>query len=89
MLNYVAPVNDSGRTLGQDRLSATEQFLVGNPPTASHEHRDAGRNSDDLVVVVWVIGGVGLDDVCAKFDCLANKGHDLAHVAIDAVTTGA
>ena len=66
----------------QHGARALEHLLVRHAPAAAHEHRDAGRG-DDAVVVAQVVGRVGLDDVGAELGGLAHERDDVLGVAVD------
>ena len=80
VLDDVAPVDDPGRALLEQRVRALEDLLVGDPPAAADQQRDA-RDRDDAVVVGEVVGRVGLDDVGAELDRLADDAADAVDVA--------
>ena len=62
------------------RISSSD----ARPPPRTSTGTRAGR-LDDAPVVVEVVGRVGLDDVRAQLDGLADERHDRVRVAVDAV----
>ena len=80
VLDHVAAVDDPGRALLEHGVRALEDLLVGDAAAAAHEQRHA-RDGDDAVVVGEVVGGVGLDDVGAELDRLADEAADAVDVA--------
>ena len=73
VLDDVAPVDDSGRALLEDGLGAAQDLLVGSAPPAPHEHRHAACRFHDPTVFAELVCGVGLDDVGAQLDRLADE----------------
>jgi hypothetical protein len=88
VLNDVATVNDAGGALLDEFFGAFEDFLVGRFATAAHEDGDAAGDLDDFVVNGNVVGGIGLDDVGAEFNGLADERENFFEVAIDHVAAG-
>lgn len=88
VLDDVSSVDNAGSALFHESLGTFEDFLVGGLATATDEDGDASADLDDLVVVGYVIGGIGLDDVSTEFNGLADEGEDLVEIAIDHVAAG-
>ncbi len=80
MLDHVAAVDDPGRALLEHGLRALEDLLVADAAAAAQQQRHA-RDRGHAVVLGEVVGGVGLDDVGAELDRLADEAHDAVDVA--------
>ena len=80
MLDDVAAVDDARGALLEHGVGALEDLLVGDAAAAAQQQRDAG-DLDDAVVLGDVVGRVGLDDVGAELDRLADEAHDAVDVA--------
>ena len=72
----------------QESLRAFEDFTVTDTPTATNKDGNAAGDFDDFVIEAHVVGGIGLDDVCPKFDGLADKVGNLGKVSVDHITSG-
>ena len=88
VLDDVATIDDAGGALGDERGGAGEDFGFGGFAAAAHEDGNAAGGLDDFVVDRDVVGGVGLDDVGAEFDGLADERDDFGRVAVDHVAAG-
>src|SRR3546814_20619021 len=85
MLDDVAAVDDAAGALGQHGLRALEEGAVIDPSAAAHENGGGGGSLDVEMVVVDVVGGIGLDEVCTELAGLTDAGDDAARVAVESV----
>ena len=80
MLDDVAAVDDPGGALLEHGVGALEDLAVAHAPAAADEQRDAGDGHDALVLGD-VVAGIGLDDVGAELDGLADDADDAIDVS--------
>jgi hypothetical protein len=85
MLDDVAAVDDSRRSLPHDLLGAADDLLLGGPAAATDEHGAPAGGLHDPPVVRQVVRRVCLDHVRAQLDRLADERDDRLDVAVHAV----
>ena len=88
VLDDVAAIDDAGSALLDEFLGAFEDFLIGGLAAAADEDGNLAGDLDDFVVNRDVVRGIGLDDVRAEFDGLADEREDFVEVAVHHVTAG-
>ena len=78
VLDDIATVHDATGTLPQNGVGALENFPIAHPAAATDEHRDVASHLNDLMIILRIIRGIGLDDVRTQLARLPDERHDLA-----------
>ena len=86
VLDDVASVNNSHRTLIHQVLGSLQDLFVASAAATSDQNGNSGGDFDDFVVLADIVGRICFDDVGTEFDRLADEGADFIDVTVDHVS---
>src|SRR5690606_7113088 len=88
MLDDIPAVYDTPYILLHQAIGTLKDFLIARFPATAHQYRDITGNFHHTMIIIYIIGGIGLNDIRTQLHTLPDQRNDFFRVTVDHIATG-